>query len=457
MVAREPSDSLHRMQPDSARTGDRDALASAEALHQQGLREGQQGRYERAAKLIRRAIRLRPEAAAYRINLGNCLRMLGRFEPALQACEEALRIAPGSAAARFARGLVHICMGNFEAALSDLPEQPNQPDLMAQRGYVLERLDRPEDAIHAYTAALKLRPDDARTRANRAHQLLLMGQFELGWREYEWRWRNPEFAHLRRNLSAPAWDGSAIKGRRLLLHAEQGLGDTLQFVRYAKLAAEQGASVVLECQPELVTLLSRQSFCEDVVTYGCKLPTYDCHAPLLSLPRIFGTKLETIPSEDAYLTSGNDVHYDLDSSLLNVGVVWAGSSQHPHDAARSLKPECFSEIANVKGVRAHSLQYGAAAPEGFGDLARECTDFNKTASAIDQLDLVITADTGVAHLAGALGKPVWILLPRPCDWRWLQARDDSPWYPTMRLFRQSQIGHWDDVMDDVADALRRTV
>lgn len=179
MVAREPSDSLHRMQPESARTGDRDALASAEALHQQGLREGQQGRYERAAKLIRRAIRLRPEAAAYRINLGNCLRMLGRFEPALQACEEALRIAPGSAAARFARGLVHICMGNFEAALSDLPEQPNQPDLMAQRGYVLERLDRPEDAIHAYTAALKLRPDDARTRANRAHQLLLMGQFEL--------------------------------------------------------------------------------------------------------------------------------------------------------------------------------------------------------------------------------------------------------------------------------------
>jgi hypothetical protein len=294
---------------------------------------------------------------------------------------------------------------------------------------------------------------------------LLAGNFERGWREYEWRWKLKD--HRGHIFSSAAWDGSDVSGRTVLLHAEQGFGDAIQFIRYAPLVAGRGARVVVQCPEELASLIGRVEGVEKVVADGGQLPDFDLQCPLLSLPRVFGTTLENIPVEipyctaDALLSRKWKDRLQHEDSRFKIGLVWAGRTKAKRERGRTCSLALFSALAGFDGVIFYSLQKGEGAeqaknpPENMEliDYTEEIHDFSDTAAFIGNLDLVISIDTAVSHLAGALGKPVWTLLPFAPDWRWMLNRDDSPWYPTMRLFRQPSPGDWEAVIKDIAGEL----
>jgi hypothetical protein len=301
---------------------------------------------------------------------------------------------------------------------------------------------------------------------------LQSGQFEEGWKEYEWRWKRKQA--VKRAFRHPRWDGSALEARTILLWCEQGLGDAIQFVRYAPLAKARGGSVVLECPPFMVPLFSTCAGIDALVAEGSALPDYNVQAPLMSLPMLLGTTLETVPAETPYL------HADLErvekwrSRLeggggFKIGVVWQGNPRHPWDRWRSFPLACLAPLAAFEGVRLVSLQKGPGVEqvkafkgrfpvEELGDgLDAEGGAFLDTAAVMMGLDLVVTADTAEAHLAGALGVRVWVALSGMADWQWMVAREDTPWYPTMRLFRQATLGDWRGLFDRMAAELRRLV
>jgi len=302
---------------------------------------------------------------------------------------------------------------------------------------------------------------------NLALALLVQGHFPEGWEEYEWRWKTKGLLSPRQLLPQPLWDGRPLAGRAILLHAEQGLGDTIQFIRYLPLVAQRGGRVIVECQPELQRLVQAMTPDIPVLARGQPLPDFAFQCPLLSLPKALGTTLATIPATVPYLhADAQNVQMWRDrlaghGSALKVGLIWAGNPHHKNDRNRSVKLASLAPLAQVPGVQFYSLQKGAAAaqaktpPPGMDliDRTDDLQDFADTAAMIANLDLVIAVDTSVVHLAGALAKPVWTLLPYCPDWRWLLKRQDSPWYPTMRLFRQPEIGDWDSVIQQLAAAL----
>ena len=301
--------------------------------------------------------------------------------------------------------------------------------------------------------------------------LLLAGRFEEGWKEYEWRLKEQ---HMSRNFSAPLWSGEATGDRVILLHAEQGLGDTLQFCRYVPLIAS-GARTVLEVQAPLVRLLSRLRGIIEIVARGERLPSFDVHCPLMSLPRALGTTLDTIPAATPYLAADPGRAADLAQAArrppwpARVGLVWAGGQRldwpqlAATDRRRSIALDSMAPLAQASGVSFISLQKGEPAAQAANppcgmalhDFTADLYDFADTAALIDGLDLVISVDTAVAHLAGALGKPVWLLNRFDTDWRWLLDRYDSPWYPLLRQFRQPSPGDWNSVIRSAGDALQR--
>jgi hypothetical protein len=268
-----------------------------------------------------------------------------------------------------------------------------------------------------------------------------------------------------RGFSQPLWLGEPLNGSRILLHAEQGLGDAIQFARYAPMVAERGATVLLEVHRHLVRLMTTLPGVATVVARGQSLPAFDWQCPLMSLPLAFGTTVETIPTRVPYLAAQRDgpgPQRTTAAGTQSVGLVWAGSPAHRRDQRRSIGLDLFTPLTQIDGLRWYSLQKGPAAaalstpPPGLDliDLARDIHDFADTAAIVANLDLVVTVDTSVAHLAGAMGKPVWILVPKPSDWRWMLDRDDSPWYPTARLFRQRTPGEWAPVVEQIHQALR---
>ncbi len=295
------------------------------------------------------------------------------------------------------------------------------------------------------------------------------GNFPLGWSEHEYRWSTPHFLRDRRKLTQPLWRGEPLEGSRILLHAEQGLGDTLQFVRYVPLVAARGGNVVLEVQTRLHRLLAQTPGAGEVIHRGDALPEFDWQCPLLSLPWAFATALNSIPAKIPY------VHPDpaqvaawgqrLAGDSLRIGLVWGGSPTFPHERWRSIPLAHLAPLTKLGGTTFYSLQMGPQTSQvkqlgsrvRIIDLQDEQEDFADTAAIIANLDLVISIDTSVAHLAGAMGKPVWVLLHKSPDWRWLLEREDSPWYPTARLFRQSTLGNWQDVVARVEQNLRELV
>jgi hypothetical protein len=329
-------------------------------------------------------------------------------------------------------------------------------------GLALNDLGHLEDSIAAYQSALAIKPNYAEAHFALSLTLLLRGDYLDGWREYEWRWKREDHARMKREFVRPRWDGSDLDGKTIFLYAEQGDGDSIQFVRYVSKVAKYGGRVVVECQPGLQELFSSLEGIDVLIAKGEKIPDFDVHASLLSLPHILKTTLETIPAEVPYLRADCRLLEALvDRERTNIGIVWAGSPVHPKDRERSTQLSRFLDLAGLPDVSLFSLQVGgrrddlrAMDPGGrLVDLGDHLESYARTAGAIDMLDLVITVDTSVAHLAGAIGTPVWVLLPYAPDFRWMRGRAESPWYPTMTLFRQEKIGDWPGVFAEVRSTL----
>jgi Tfp pilus assembly protein PilF len=397
-----------------------------------------QDRGQQAVESYQQALALTPNSAELHNNLGNALRTLNRWDAALFHYQEAIRL------------------------------QPQDPQPYHNLGNTLQEQQQIPAALHWYEKALHLKPDAAETHLNLAQALLSLGDFERGLEHYEWRLLCR--ASSPRSLTQPRWDGSPLQGRTVLVYAEQGLGDTIQFIRYAQHLAQQGERVVVECPASLTRLLQTGSGLQAVVATGSALPPFDLHAPLLSLPLLCGTRLDSIPAACPYLQAPeHPIPLPMPTSAdpTKVGIVWAGGHYRTSLSARrayqlkSCPVERMMDLLQLPGLHLISLQVGEDAEalqpylahERIWDLSAQLQDFADTASVIAQLDLVISVDTAVAHLAGALGKPVWVLLPFAADWRWLLDRADSPWYPTMRLFRQTHPGDWRGVLTQVSQAL----
>lgn len=419
----------------------------------------ERNRLVEAERACRRAISLKPELAEAYANLAAALIEQGRLAEAVAPCQEALRRSPALPEALANFGDVWAWQGQFEQALAyyerALALRPRSAALHNKRGYALEYLGRIEQALSCYEQAVALDPEFAEAHTNRAMTWLRLGDFERGWPEYEWRFRRKDFAV--KEHPWPRWDGQPLEGRRLLVCAEQGLGDAIQFVRYLPLLEQQGATVFFEGPPRLAPLLEPR---------WTQKPEHgvDFQVSLLSLPYRLGTKLASIPASVPYLRVAPEPLARSREKFRNenrykVGLVWAGNPDHRHDRLRSLAVEQLEPLLETPGVAFYSLQRGWRTPAGLPieALEQEAGTLADTAADVLQLDLVISVDTMVAHLAGALGRPVWVLLSFLPDWRWMLDREDSPWYPTMRLFRQRRPGDWSEVIRRVAEALRAEV
>jgi len=431
---------------------------------------GQAGAYQPAAELYRRALGLDPKRLEIYSDLGFVLTELGNLDLALEAFRRALRANPRSAKtiASVGRLFERKCdlVSAAEAYRDAIKLDPKLLPAYADLGFVLYGLGEFGEAADCFGRLLALQPNSAEARVNLGLIHLLQGELLKGWTEYEARWQVGVGDD--RKLAPRRWKGEPLKGERILLYAEQGLGDALQFVRYVPLVADCGGQVVLEVQPALRGLIAITEGAAQVIARGDTLPECTWQCPLLSLPLALGTKLETIPARVPY------IHPDparvekwkqrLAGDTWRIGLCWAGNPSHQRDRLRSVPLEQLLPLLGVTDASFYSLQFGAGAEQiqwlpanvRLVDLGDELRDFSNLAAIVANLDLVITIDSVVAHLAGAMGKPVWILLNKGCDWRWFLEREDSPWYPTARLFRQSTPGGWQEVVNRIELELRRS-
>lgn len=445
---------------------------SAEAWTNRGTVLVALGREEEALESHAQAIRRNPRLFDAHFNRANVLSRCQRFDEAVQGFEQALLVRPDEADALLNLGNAQRRMGCYEDAIATYARaamvRPMSADIYSNRGAAFGELNRHAEALQSYGAALAIDPDHAGAHFNRGLSCLLTGDLAGGWEGYEWRWKTAEHACRVRGFVQPQWDGcTSLDGKTILLHAEQGLGDTLQFCRYAAMVAARGAVVILEVQPSLVTLLSGLDGVTSVIAVGSDLPEFNLHCPLMSLPGVFGTRLETIPSAVPYIhpDAGRVADWAVRLGVPfkpRVGILWSGNSSHHNDLQRSISLTLFQQMLNNR-VDVISLQKevregdrtALAANPAILDPAEALADFADTAALVAQLDLVICVDTSVAHLAGAMGKPVWLMLPSNPDWRWLLEGDTSPWYPTAKLFRQPRRGDWYSLMQTMKQELDR--
>jgi len=473
-----------------------------DALHLLGIVHSQRGQPHIAIDLISRALKVRPDVAWFHMHLAENLRILRKYDDALAASRRAVELAPND-------GMVHnslgACLGEmrqFDLAIAEFRRaielKPDLADAHSNLGAALVATGQLDQAVASLQKALQLNPhllsahnnlgnalynlgniseaiasfekvaaavpNDPKIHANLALAFLLLGDFERGWREHEWRLKVPEIVG-NRQFTQPRWNGESLDGKTILLHAEQGFGDAIQFARFIPRVAAMGGAVILESPPELFRLFQKFPSVSQLATRGQPLPRFDLHCPLNSLGFVFNINAQTIPSADSYLQPDPDRirewgdRFDANDRRKRIGLVWAGRPQHTNERNRSMKLEQFAPLATLRSIAFYSLQKGdaaAQAPDGLQliDWTNDLRDFADTAAIIAHLDLVISVDTAVAHLAGAMGKPLWLLLPWIPDWRWMRDRADSPWYQSMRLFRQSAIGDWAGVLQRVRDSLQ---
>jgi tetratricopeptide (TPR) repeat protein len=436
-------------------------------------------RYEEALACYDYALALKDDIPQIWNNRGSALRNLDRLAEAETSIRAALRLKPDFANAHHNLAIVLDYLGRFDEAevsvRSALRLQPEHAFAHCYLGNILCNLGRASEAVASYRTALRLQPETLEWRTSLGLALLLAGQFEEGWKEFEWRWRTQRRARLGYDLSVPSWKGEPIGDRVILLIADEGNGDTLQFCRYVPQIAARAGRTVLAVQRSLARLLSRLPGVSEIISLGDRPPSFDLWCGLMSLPCAVGTSLETIPAATPYLTADRaDVAHWRDRLAglagLRVGLCWAGGRpsnlrQIAVDRRRSLALDALAPLGDVSGVEFITLQTGppalqaACPPRGLKlhDFSQDLHDFADTAALIDNLDLVISVDTAVAHLAGTLGKPVWVLNRFDTCFRWPRNREDSPWYPSARQFRQPTPGDWPSVINRAQSALQRLV
>jgi tetratricopeptide (TPR) repeat protein len=444
--------------------------AFADAHSNLGKALQEQGKLNEAIVCYKQVVMLKPTSAEAYNNLGRLYEEQGNPKEAASCFERAITLKPDYADAYNNLGAIHYDQGRSEDAVScfqrALELNPSRAETHSNLGNILKNEGKLDEAIARYECAIAHNPAYAEAHLNEAFARLLIGDFAAGWRKNEWRWMIKK--HRPRDLNAPLWDGTDLHGKTILLHCEQGLGDNIQFVRYASMVKEKGGQVLLLCPPELASLFERVVGPNQILTSIVR--PFDCQTPLLSLPGLFGTTLNTIPAKVPYLHPNEELVKFWRSRLarLNgykVGVVWRGNPTHKNDRNRSMTSAQFAQFLDLPGISVVSLQKDATEEEVKGlkidahglNCGPELKDFSDTAALVCSVDLVITVDTSVCHLAGAVGVPVWTLLPFAPDWRWLLKRTDSPWYPTMRLFRQPKIGDWQSVLQLVRIELSQIV
>jgi Flp pilus assembly protein TadD len=438
---------------------------SAAARHNLALTFIADSKIPQAIAAARCGVKLKPTDMNLRKTLARAVALAGDRDAALKAWWETVEANPLDGEAWFG-------LGNIQRERGEMPEaaaayeravqfRPDDGDLLNNFGATMTDLGQPARAIDFGRQALKLRPDAEEIRYNLSLALLMNGELAEGWNCYESRWHCEGHKETLPPLRKPLWDGQDITGKTLLLRTEQGCGDAIQFARYIPLLARRGVKIILQCQAELVSLFSKLEGAQRVIARGEPIGEFNFHLPLVSLPRIFGTTLGTIPADIPYLPADAGKIAQWTSRLARIsgfkcGLVWAGNPAHKNDRNRSLPPDVLQPLGEIAGVRFISLQkdFSGPLPAGAMDISADLPDFSDSAAAISQMDLVISADTSIAHLAGALGKPVWTMIPFGPDWRWMIGREDSPWYPTMRLFRQTQRGDWAGVVQRISKELK---
>lgn len=476
----------------------------AELWHNAGGVYTQRGEFDEAVDAYRRASELQPNRSGFCVSLGCAVAAQGRLDDAVSCMNRAAQLGCPlpDAYAHMAKLLASNSMVDEDvvavfrqAVETQPPDARNNNNL----GYMLSELGRYGEADEQFHAAIKLDPNSVNAQCNlaaclhrqgkldqslavcdraieinpkwagahlnRAFTLLLQGEYEQGWQEYSWRFRCKPWSTDRRHYSRRIWDGESIKGKRVLLFKEQGFGDTLQFVRYAKNVAGRGGHVILQCQDTLAGLLAGVDGVAEVVPAGSGIPEFDVYSPLASLPAMFKTTIETIPADVPYISAAPaDTEAWRErlgqSDRMRVGIVWSGNPGGLAYRQNRLPVDVAASLLDVEGAEFYSLQVGASADDisqldqdKIIDLSPHLTDFSQTAAAIGEMDLVISVDTSVVHLAGAMGKDVWVLLAAVPDWRWMLDRTDSPWYPTARLFRQKNAGDWGELVGRLRGAL----
>ena len=431
----------------------------------------ERGKLDEAAGAYRHVLRLEPKSAEVWSNYGALLQEKKDFDGAIEAYRTATRLSPGLAdvwrnlgSALYEAGAPREAIEPFERALR---LRPDFVEAVHGLGAALFDIGRFDEALAAFDRGLSIRPHDVSCTYSRGLVLLLQGKLREGFAAYEAR-LDKKTAGCARDFPQPRWDGSDLNGRRILLHAEQGLGDTIHFIRYAPMVKERAGQVIVQCPPALVRLLQRQLEIDEIYPDDQLAPAFDVHCPMLSLPNVFATDLDNIPAQAPYLRADPTLaarwreRISGYANALKIGLVWAGGGEYRNDRLRSLTLRHLAPLMQIPAARFFSLQKGPAAIQAKDsqfanviDWTADLTDFADTAALIANLDLVISVDTSVAHLAGALGKPTWVLLPFVPDWRWMLDRSESPWYPTMRLFRQPQLGEWDEPLKQVQQDLQR--
>lgn len=445
-------------------------ISKAADFYDQGIAFQDKGRLEEAVTCYQKAIELNKNHAGAFYNLGVAHQKMCQLDKAILSYEIAIGLNQSFVEAHFNLGIAYKEKEQIEEAVTCfqrvLQLKQDHAGAYYNLGNALVAQGHFDESLQFYQKAIEIDPDCAEAHWNIALIKLLTGNFQEGWRGYEWRWKLKDIL-TKPSFHKPLWDGSDIKGKTILLYAKQGFGDTIQFIRYTPLIAQRDANVIVECQKELISLLKNVEGVQHIIGHGESMPHFDIYCPLLSLPSIFDTTLESIPSQIPYISVDSGLvqkwheKFKHDKSKQKIGLVWSGDPALKDDHSRSCSLEIFSPLAQLDDIIFYSLQKGEASeyknnlPHKIKliDYTEEIKDFSDTAAFIQNLDLIISVDTAVAHLAGALGKPVWALIPFVPDWRWLLNRNDSPWYPTMRLFRQPSRGDWEAVIAIIAKEL----
>ncbi|MDM8535860.1 tetratricopeptide repeat-containing glycosyltransferase family protein [Desulfobacterales bacterium HSG17] len=448
-----------------------------DANHFLGIIAFEAGNFPVAKIYVNKAISLMPHNASCYLNMGNIIQQEGDYHEAIKWYDKVLSFDYAEKHKVYNNlGVLQIKMGRFDEAIEKLNKAveitPQYSEAHNNIGEAYKHLGMYEKSLEACEKAIQISPEFEAARWNRAILWLLKGNFQQGWPEYEWRWKRPT-TPKRKIDAGKVWDGTSFAGKTLFVYEEQGMGDTLQFIRYLPLLKQLGGHVIFEVLTPMIRLVeSFQGF--DRLWVGMRnvdtrpVDRFDYHIPLLSLPGILNTTLKDIPAEIPYLKSDRQLVQIWKDKIDNqgqfkIGIVWAGHPSHTNDHNRSVTLSAFSSLKDIKGVKLFSLQkekyekWTDVDPQQIfdQDLGEQISDFADTAAIIENLDLVISVDTAVVHLAGAMGKNVWTLLPFSPDWRWMIDRDDSPWYPTMRLFRQPAPGDWDSVFKNVKKYLMK--